>query len=394
MRLVPSGTSTSFPLMVSLGMRARLDQVLELRAELLDVADVWPDGSVVEGADGRPRAALRDVEDGVQVFLATLALDDAAGHLVDPPGGLAARRALAAALVGIEARDDHERLGHGHRVVHHDDAGRADHGAFALGPLHVHLDVDLVRRQDGGRGAAGHDGLELPPAADAAAMVVDQLPQRDGHWRFDATRLHDMTGDGIQPRAALALGAEAREPLRAPVDDGRHRHDGLDVVDDGGVAARPLAGGEGRLDLRPPLLPLERRQEPGLLAADIRAGAAVDHDVEVESGTLDVLAEEPRLVGFLDRAVHDPPRLHVFAPDIDEAQVRADGARRDDHPLDHGVRVPLHQVAVLEGPRLALVGVDHEVLRIRGAFRNESPLHARRKGRAAQPAQVGLLDLL
>ncbi len=163
---------------------------------------------------------------------------------------------------------------------------------------------------------------------------------------------------------------------------------------DGGVAERALDRGEGRLDLRPSLLSRERRQEPGLLAADVRASAAVDHDVEVEPGALDVLAEETRPVGLRDRAVHDPPRLHVLAADVDEAQVGADGARRDDHPLDHGVRVSLHQVAVLEGARLTLVGVDHEVFRIRGAFRNESPLHARRERRAAQPAQVGLLDLL
>src|SRR5712691_1154903 len=341
MRLVPEGTSTSFPSIVSLGMGCVPDQVLELRAELLDVADVGSDSAVVEGADRRPRPALRDVEDGVEVFLATFALDDAPGHLVDPPGGFTARRALAAALVRVEARDDHERLGHRHRLVHDDDAGRADHGALALRPLHVHLDVDLVGRQDGRRRAARDNALELLAAADAAAMVVDQLPQRDGDGSLDHARTLDVSGERVEPRTALALGAQAREPLRAPVDDVRHRHDGLDVVDDGGVAERALDRGEGRLDLRPSLLSFERRQEPGLLAANVRASAAVDHDVEVEPGTLDVLAEETRPVGLLDRAVHSPSPLPVLAAYVVEAPLAADGSPRDDHPLDLAVRVPL-----------------------------------------------------
>src|SRR4030095_726731 len=98
MRLVPAGNETSLPLMVSLGMRTAplADERLELLAELLDVADVWADGAVVERTDRRARPAAGHVEDGVEVLLAALPLQDAVAHLVDPPGGPAARRALAA----------------------------------------------------------------------------------------------------------------------------------------------------------------------------------------------------------------------------------------------------------------------------------------------------------
>src|SRR6185369_16057185 len=104
MRLVPAGTSISLPLMVTLGMRATPDQGLELFAEFLDVADVGADGAVVERADGRAGPALGHVQDGVEVFLAPLPLHDPVGHLVDPAGRLAARRALPARLVRVEAR--------------------------------------------------------------------------------------------------------------------------------------------------------------------------------------------------------------------------------------------------------------------------------------------------
>src|SRR5215470_611853 len=104
MRLVPGATSTSFPSIVSLGTVTTPDQRFELVTKLLHVADVGADGAVVERADRRARAALGDVEDRIEILLASLPLDDPMRHLVDPAGGLAARRALTARLVRVEAR--------------------------------------------------------------------------------------------------------------------------------------------------------------------------------------------------------------------------------------------------------------------------------------------------
>src|SRR5437773_723119 len=77
MRFVPGGTSTAWPLIVSLGMRAgragrgrgddprarAVNQRFELPPELLDVGDVGPDGAVVKGADrraaSRPAGSIR-----------------------------------------------------------------------------------------------------------------------------------------------------------------------------------------------------------------------------------------------------------------------------------------------------------------------------------------------
>src|SRR5215471_21719356 len=130
--LVPGATSTSIPSIVSLGTVSAPDERLELVAELLDVADVWSDGAVVEGADGRPRPALGDVDDGVEVFLPAVSIHDAMGHPVDPPGGLAARCALPAGLVRVEPRHHHQRLGDRDGLVEHDDARRPDHRSCVL----------------------------------------------------------------------------------------------------------------------------------------------------------------------------------------------------------------------------------------------------------------------
>src|SRR2546422_8876782 len=83
---------------------------------------IGPDGAIVEGADRRAGAAARDVQDRVEVVLLPTPLHDPADHLVDPAGRLAAGRTLPAALVGVEPRDDHQRLGDRHRLVHHDHA--------------------------------------------------------------------------------------------------------------------------------------------------------------------------------------------------------------------------------------------------------------------------------
>src|SRR5438132_10015991 len=148
MRFVPASTSISLPSIVSFGTHSAPAQRLERRAELLDVGDVGADGAVVEGADRGAATALGNVEDGVEIVLAAVALDDAVDLLVDPAGGLAARRALPARLVGVEARQHHEGLGDRDALVHDDDAGRADHRARVLETVDVHRDVDLVGGPD------------------------------------------------------------------------------------------------------------------------------------------------------------------------------------------------------------------------------------------------------
>ncbi len=373
---------------------ARADQGLELLAELLDVADVGADRAVVEGADGGAGAALGHVQDRVEVLLAALSVHDPVRHLVDPAGGLAAGRALPARLVRVEARHHHQGLRDRDRLVHHDHARGADHGAGRLEAVGVHAHVDLVGGEDRGRRAAGHHRLQAPPVADAAAVVVDERAQGHRHRRLHHARLHHVARHRVEPGPALGLGAEPGEPLGAPVDDVGHRRDGLHVVHDGGLPEGALDRGERRLDLGPALLALEGGEQARLLAADVGARPAMDHDVEVEARALDVPAEQPRVVGFLHRAAEHLPRLHVLAPDVDEPDVRVDRPRRDDHALDQGVGIALEQVAVLERARLALVRVDHEVLRRGRALGDEAPLHAGGEGGAAEAAEVGLLDLL
>src|SRR5882672_5435880 len=58
------------------------------------------------------------------------------------------------------------------------------------------------------------------------------------------------------------------------------------------------------------------------------------------------------------------------------------------------MRVPLHDVAVLEGSGLALVRVDYQILWFGRLLWDEGPLSTGRKPRTSQTAQLGFGNLI
>ena len=62
----------------------------------------------------------------------------------------------------------------------------------------------------------------------------------------------------------------------------------------------------------------------------------------------------------------------------------------DQHAFDHAMRIGFEKIAVLEGPGLALVGIDRQQPG-RRLLPHEAPLAAGWKPRAAEPAQTGML---
>ena len=107
----------------------------------------------------------------------------------------------------------------------------------------------------------------------------------------------------------------------------------------------------------------------------------------------DVRPQVAGLVRFGDRGVEDVGLEVVLAADEDEGVAGVGGEGGDRDPLDQLVRVALHQLAVLEGAGLGLVGVAAEVL---GHFAagQEGGLFAHREAGAAAPAQARVFELL
>src|SRR5205085_10255570 len=91
-----------------LGMRVRrilVDAPLDLRPEMAQQALHRPGGAVAERADGVALDLLRHLEQHVDLALVRTALGHAGEHAPHPAHALAARRALAAALVLVEVRE-------------------------------------------------------------------------------------------------------------------------------------------------------------------------------------------------------------------------------------------------------------------------------------------------
>jgi hypothetical protein len=147
----------------------------------------------------------------------------------------------------------------------------------------------------------------------------------------------------------------------------------LDVVDHRRLGVQTLDRRERRLDARHPALTFERLEQRGLFAADVRAGAAVNDDVEVEARALDVLPEEALGACVGDRLHHPVVAERELAADVEEREVALDRVRRDRDALDELVRVAFEEHAIFERRRFTLVAVDDEVPR-EDAGRQERPL--------------------
>src|SRR5207247_1114047 len=163
------------------------------------------------------------------------------------------------------------------RVACDRDRGRLAEWAKALAVYPI-ADVDLVALEDDRRRAARDDRLQHAPVRDAAAEPVDELPQAGSVLDLVVPRPLDVARDRDDAGTARVGYAELRVLRAAHVDDGRQGRDRLDVVHDGRRRVESLDGGKRRLRPWLSALPLERLEQRGLLAADVRARTAVEDD--------------------------------------------------------------------------------------------------------------------
>ena len=112
----------------------------------------------------------------------------------------------------------------------------------------------------------------------------------------------------------------------------------------------------------------------------------VHDDVEVVAVNV-VLADQLGVVGLIDGGLKPLALADELAADIDVAMVHAHGAAGDQASLDQKMRIVPHDLAVLAGAGLRLVGIDHEIARppVR-LLGHERPFQPGRETRAAAAA--------
>ncbi len=198
-------------------------------------------------------------------------------------------------------------------------------------------------------------------------------------------------GEKLGPRALLR--AEAGEPFRPLEYYIRKIGEGLHVVYDRGALIQAHRRREGWFKPRLSPLALQRLEHARLLAADVSACSPVEDDIQVVAFSQDVLAQVIMLDGLFDGLFQHPVGFHELAPDVNERPVRPDGIAGNGHPFQEHVRVVLHYPAVLEGPRLPLIGITGQVLGFRGILGHEAPLQPGGEPRSPPTPQTGFLHL-
>src|SRR3984885_874786 len=375
-----------------------VDAPFDLGTEVAQQALHRPGGAVAEGADGVAFDLGCDFPEHVDLALLRAAFGHAVEHAPHPAHALAARRALAAALVLVKVGDARHRPHDVDALVHDDHGGGAERGFLLAAAVEIHQQrVGLVGtgRNERHRRAARNDRHQIvPAAAHAAGMALDQFAQWNTHLLFDIARLFHVAGNAEQLGAGVVLAADAGKPGGAAAHDVGHLRNRLDIIDGRRAAIETHIGGERRLEPRLALLFFQTFQKRGLFAADVSGGAVMPRPVEVVAVDV-VLADELGLVSLLDRGFQALALANELAANIDVAIVHAHGAGGNQTAFDQEMRIVPHDLAILAGAGLGLVGIDHEIARppVR-LLGHERPFQSGRKTGAAAAALAGGFHLV
>ena len=160
-----------------------------------------------------------------------------------------------------------------------------------------------------------------------------------------------------------------------------------------GFANSPDDDGEGRLVAGLAPIALDRLEDRGLLAADVRTRPLAHLDVERESLTEHVVSEIPAPPRFGQRSAEHMVRVRILTAQVDEPLVAIRCVGRDRHRLDQRERVSLHDHPVLERAGLGLVGVADQVMRACRLPCHRLPFHTCRERGAAPALKLRVLEL-
>ena len=130
-----------------------------------------------------------------------------------------------------------------------------------------------------------------------------------------------------------------------------------------------------------------------LFSANISPRAYEDAEIEIQIRTKDVLAQKPIFITSIDLVLAGVFRMLVLVSDVENAFVRAGNETANDHPFDEQMRQVLHDEAILDRSRLALIGVADYVLFIVGTIADYLPFVSGGESGSAHTAQAARFQL-
>ena len=89
---------------------------------------------------------------------------------------------------------------------------------------------------------------------------------------------------------------------------------------------------------------------------------------KVKARAQDVFAQEPQAPGLFDGDSQVLDRQRIFHAHIDITLAGPQGEGPDNHPLQNGMGITLHEGPVHEGPRIPFVAIPHNIDRPRAQY--------------------------
>ena len=193
--------------------------------------------------------------------------------------------------------------------------------------------------------------------------------------------------------AFALLRAKGSVPVGPIFHNGRNGRERLTVIDNRRATIQTDRCRKWRLQTRVAAPALQRLHQRALFTTDIRARPSMHNHIQRKTAAQNVLPDIAGSIGFLNGAFHLPPCQCQFAAHINKGRRNTAGIAGDNHALNQLMRVLLHNHAVFEGSRLALVRIAAQVAQLI-ILSEKAPFHAGGEACASTPAQAGLLDHL
>jgi hypothetical protein len=299
----------------------------------------------------------------VNLTLTGLTLLESLHHLLRPLATLSAGCALAATLVAVEVAETADGSDNIGALVHDDNSGRSETRLAVLEGIKVHQLVIADRLGENGSGRTTRDDSQkvVPSTSNTTTVLVNQLTHRNRHLLLNGTGVVDVTGDTEKLCALVTLTAKTSKPASSSAADSGGNGHSLDIGDSRRASEKTDSGRERRLKTRLSGLSLERLNKRSLLTTDVGTGTSVQVNIEIVTGFTGVLSDQAGGVSLVDGSLKNSSLLDEFTTDVDVGSGRVHGSARDETSLDELVWVLSHNLTVLAGSGLTLIGVDDEV---------------------------------
>ena len=303
-----------------------------------------------------------------------------------------ARHALATGLVAEELGDASHGVDHVVVLVEHHDHAGSQRSAGRSGVFERQGHVERFRADEAARRSPQHDGPQHTAVGQPAGQI-DQVTQRGAELHLVGAGPDHPPAEAEQLGARGALGTVGCVGLTAHEYHGQDVDERLHVVDGRRLTEQPVGRREWRLVTGLAPEPLDGVEQGRLLATDVGTGPVPEVQVETGARAGHVGTQQPSRVGLGDGVGEAFGGHRVLAAYVQPALLCSDGQASHRHGLDQGKRVTLHDHAVLEGSRLGLICVAHQMTGATFLIGHATPLHSGGERRAAAPRETRCRDL-